>query len=338
MKNWSYTVTEESMPENYEGKYNAALERMKSWIRGEHPECFSEAQKAAEFIFPELKESEEEINERVRIGLIKAFNTIGKLKWGGLKVQDILTWLEKQQGKSALEAWRDMRFEVYQQASGNRHEPNYSDDSTKMFSLNDIDEIIEKISEQSHNDKIKQKFHKGAWVVSEVTGSVYQIKDCIENVTNHKYGYDLTNGKYIGSCEVNHYHLWTINDAKDGDVLATDNGNCPFIYRTKTIFENPVAYCGVRSDGLFISESPENHQWCLKSEVKPATKEQRDLLIEKMEQAGYEWDAEKKELKRIEPKTLDPDKVIEWIDEHVPTKFEDMQNYVNQFKKDFGLC
>ena len=30
---------------------------------------------------------------------------------------------------------------------------------------------------------------------------------------------------------------------------------------------------------------------------------------------------------------LDADKVIEWIEEHVPTKFEDMQNYVEQFKK-----
>ena len=82
--------------ENYEKKYKESLERMKSWVRGEHPECFSEAQKAAEFIFPELKESEDEKNEKVRIDLIKAFNTIGKLKWGGLNVQDVLTWLEKQ--------------------------------------------------------------------------------------------------------------------------------------------------------------------------------------------------------------------------------------------------
>ena len=36
-------------------------------------------------------------------------------------------------------------------------------------------------------------------------------------------------------------------------------------------------------------------------------------------------------------KKLDADKVIECLDEHVPTKFEDMQNYVNQFKKDFRL-
>ena len=332
MKNWSYTVTEESMLENYKEKYNAALERMKSWVRGEHPECFSEAQKAAEFIFPELKESEEEINERVRIGLIKAFNTIGKLKWGGLKVQDILTWLEKQQGKSALEAWRDMRFEVYQQASGNRHEPNYSDDSTKMFSLNDIDEIIEKISEQFHNDKIKPKFHKGAWVVSEVTGSVYQIKDCIENVTNHKYGYDLTNGKYIGSCEVNHYHLWTINDAKNGDVLVDEYNNiCLYSGEKDDLYWHSCIYLGC-DDYLRGSMGYHKHK-----NTKPATIEQRELLFEKMKQEGYEWDGDKRELKRIEQKTLDPDKVIEWIDEHVPTKFEDMQNYVNQFKIDFGL-
>ena len=32
---------------------------------------------------------------------------------------------------------------------------------------------------------------------------------------------------------------------------------------------------------------------------KPATKEQRELLFQKMKEAGYEWDAEKKELKKI---------------------------------------
>lgn len=54
---------------------------------------------------------------------------------------------QKSQGKSALEAWKDMRLEVYAQASGNKHGPNDSDDTTKMFSLNDIDEIFEKIAE-----------------------------------------------------------------------------------------------------------------------------------------------------------------------------------------------
>ena len=33
----------------------------------------------------------------------------------------------------------------------------------------------------------------------------------------------------------------------------------------------------------------------------PATKEQRDLLFRKMKEAGYQWDAEKKELRKIKP-------------------------------------
>ena len=46
--------------------------------------------------------------------------------------------------------WREMRFEVYAQASGNRHAPNYSDECTKMFSLIDIDELIEELSERGY--------------------------------------------------------------------------------------------------------------------------------------------------------------------------------------------
>ncbi len=43
-------------------------------------------------------------------------------------------------------------------------------------------------------------------------------------------------------------------------------------------------------------------------------------------------------MEKVEPKMLDADKVIEWIDEHVPTKFEDVSNYVENFKQDFELC
>lgn len=44
--------------------------------------------------------------------------------------------------------------------------------------------------------------------------------------------------------------------------------------------------------------------------TKPATKEQRDLLFQKMKKADYEWDAEKKELRKIDARenlTLDGD-------------------------------
>lgn len=68
-----------------------------------------------------------------------------------------VTYLEKQKAQkpvhTAREMWKDMRLEVYQQASGNRHESNYSDDTTKMFSLTDIDEIFEKIGDSAVEQK-----------------------------------------------------------------------------------------------------------------------------------------------------------------------------------------
>ena len=91
----------------------------------------------------------------------------------------------------------------------------------------------------------------------------------------------------------------------DGDVLVTTKiRSCPFIYR-KTGYNNDLAYyyAGIDGNGDFI-------EGCLKrtlchfgptSDVAPATKEQRDLLFQKMKEAGYEWDAEKKELRKIKP-------------------------------------
>lgn len=150
----------------------------------------------------------------------------------------------KLQGKSAFEVWKDMRLEVYQQASGNRHEPNCSDDTTKMFSLNDIDEIFEKIAE---------------------------------------------------SCESESYH-WTINDAKDGDVLAFDDDTI-VIFKdlyNKTTFHS---YCHIE-DGVFsISELDCPDWWDIK--FKPATKEQRDFLFQKIKEAGYEWNPKTKTLKKL---------------------------------------
>ena len=185
---------------------------------------------------------------------------------------------------------------------------------------------------QKPGDKVEPKFHKGAWVVSEATGSVYQIEDCIGNLSNHKYGYDLTDGGYIGSDEVNNYHLWTIQDAKDGDVLATSAG--AFIYNGSKNEVTIGAYCGFNAKHMF---SPA-YNYVINQNITHATQEQRDTLMKAMADAGYTFDFEKKELRKIEHKMLDADKVIEWIDEHVPTKFEDMENYVKDFKQDFGLC
>ena len=142
-------------------KYDAAINTAK--------ECYTDelslhqpSKDVLEYIFPELKESEDERIMEALIDGFKDYKGWDEEWWNGVTVREIIAWLEKQgeqktQAKSVIEIWKDMRLEIYQQASGNRHEPNYSDDSTKMFSLNDIDEIIEKMSEQKPADKVEQK-------------------------------------------------------------------------------------------------------------------------------------------------------------------------------------
>lgn len=120
---------------------------------------------ALQTLIPELKESEDEKIRNFLIGFIKACRWAEKEDQGWPSKEECIAWIEKQseqksQCKSAFELWKDMRFEVYQQASGNRHEPNCSDDSTKMFSLNDIDEIFEKIAENQGEQKVINEYNE----------------------------------------------------------------------------------------------------------------------------------------------------------------------------------
>ena len=98
------------------------------------------------------------------------------------------------------------------------------------------------------------------------------------------------------------FHLWTIQDVKDGDVLACGDKvtDCPFIFHNLTEKLNPRSYCGVNTLCDFQENDENGGSWCDSGEVRPATKEQRDFLFQKMKEAGYEWDTEKKELKKVE--------------------------------------
>lgn len=312
---------------NYEQKYKESLERAKKLCgQGSITESLG-------YVFPELKESEDKKIRKWLEELIEAMPD-NSIEFKDLRRIDVLHWLEKQdekkpQGKSALEAWKDMHFEVYQQANGNRHEPNYSDDTTKMFSLNDIDEIIEKIGEQNpygqrkecsdcqfnyageckgscqmkideqkHANKVEPKFKDGDWVVDEDDNRAYQIKCVIENVTSGKISYDLVGGGYFSSIKKN-YHLWTIQDAKDGDVLVSTWKGCSYIYIFKKILENNIIISHIFYYPNNINAVDIGVINMANTPTIPATKEQRELLFEKITEAGYEWDADKKELKEL---------------------------------------
>ena len=128
---------------DYKEKYNKALERAKKGL-------------PIDEVFPELKESKDERIKRALLELVSYDKANGYTEFyeeRGITCDDAIAYLERLKEQkpvhTAKEMWKEMRLEVYAQASGNRHEPNYSDDSTKMFSLCDIDEIFEKIGDST---------------------------------------------------------------------------------------------------------------------------------------------------------------------------------------------
>ena len=137
--------------------------------------------------------------------------------------------------------------------------------------------------------KDEPKFHEGDWVI--LTAGELSTTLQIVNVDTNKKLYWFNDSSYLPIVDEECLHLWSIQDAKDGDVLMS---RAPFIYG------KPIPYGGLDwYNGKFIKAS----NYVFKdSPVHPATKEQRDLLFQKMKEAGYEWDAEKKELKKIEQK------------------------------------
>lgn len=169
---------------------------------------------------------------------------------------------------------------------------------------------LEAIKEEKVDNE--PKFKVGDWVVNKF-GDSYHI-DSLD-----KKNYQVSDGKgnynYFPISQQDKMHLWTIKDAKDGDVLVGKDDR-PFIFTGEFDVQddNPTAYCGINSDDKFITGK--GSHWTFKDGIKPATKEQRDLLFQKMKEASYEWDADKKELKklvpnRFDPKTLQPfDKVL----------------------------
>lgn len=146
--------------------------------------------------------------------------------------------------------------------------------------------------------KIELKFKIGDWVIDK-QGIVHQIANVIENMTTHTYGYDIVGGGYFND-EAEGVRLWTIQDAKDGDVIVCDSKHGRqqigivkrYVEKYGMCF---VAHCFIDWDGIFrVSE------YMGSQNIHPATKEQRDTLFAKMKEAGYEWDDIDKKVLKID--------------------------------------
>ena len=161
--------------------------------------------------------------------------------------------------------------------------------------------------EQKSVDKIKLEFKVGDWVVRGNT--IAQILDIQEQ---YYIGLDINGKDFVSSrfLSGNKIHLWTIQDAKDGDVLIDKShiGECVFIFKEarasdiKTDVNNPLAiigYCGINHIGFTSRLSGLGFGDTVNCTYYPATKEQRDTLERVMTNAGYRWNKEELKLEKI---------------------------------------
>lgn len=297
-------------------RYDEAIDKI-----GDAVEAGTIEQGLAEWLFPELKESEDEqskkwILEYLYDGLRKSDEQFKD------QFKSAIAWLEKQ-GKNYIEKYiNDERNKIgfyYEgkEVSWNEMPINVRKHDYPYYFKGDLDFFpfnIEKQSEQKPANTVKPKFHEGEWVVDNCN-NIWKIEAILSQFYILK---GVEGDKSVPTIEWadKTFHLWTINDAKDGDVLASKEGN-PFIY-DKNRYNNGLAYyyAGLGVNNKLTIKSPHNmlaHFGKLRS-VSPATKEQRDFLFQKMHNAGYEFDIEKKELKKIEDKPLVIDEGKDEID------------------------
>ena len=160
----------------------------------------------------------------------------------------------------------------------------------------EIEECIDWLENQGKKstDKIKPRFNVGDWVVFITSGSIYQV----EKKENYEYTLKNIHGGLLCVSFSNEKLIreWTIEDAEHGDVLVHNSfmfDDFIFIYNSTSALQ---AYCYYSSERnrFIIEDRGHACPWNM-LEVTPATKEQRDSLMKAMNDAGYEWDAEKKE-------------------------------------------
>ncbi len=223
-------------------------------------------------------------DERIRKALIGYFSDFRLGTFAGIEPKKIIDWLNKQGKKSTEE--HEFLKEVGLSDYPEEYRLAWLKENCNM-------QHLQPKQERGDEPALKPKFHKGDLIVNnrnEWVCQVTEIRDdeyCIWPLYCEMKGYSR-----ITDVD-DDYHLWTIADAKDGDVLTFKNNIGGVILCKSPTDYDTGSYCRLM-DYNFINK--EESGWDSRLLI-PAPKEGRDLLFQKIHAEGYEWDAEKKELK-----------------------------------------
>lgn len=154
--------------------------------------------------------------------------------------------------------------------------------------------------------KVEYKFNINDWIVTDDSFGkiVRHVDEISNNIIDKGYVVSDENGLiYNISFDKEHkWHKWTIKDAEDGDILVYKNDDVEWILIYKNIIpesydvpHDVLKYYALFTGNVFYDSGivgmiSENYASCF----TPATKEQYDFFFQKMKEAEYEWDPEKK--------------------------------------------
>lgn len=115
---------------------------------------------------------------------------------------------------------------------------------------------------------------------------------------------------------------FSISDARAGDILSCGTIR-PFIYNGYHDDHSVGAYCGLNIEGNFRVPIIQQQWTTIKDVISFADYVQINALFLKMHEAGYVWDPDKKELKRIQ----------DVVPEQKPISDETREEMIKQYRK-----
>jgi hypothetical protein len=259
-----------------------------------------------------LKENED---ERIRKELISYFqymadNYPNDIKYA--KVGNWIAWLEKQGEQNP---YSGVSFKY----NGHTWGMCARDNGVEILVDGEIKErvflgskpqgksALEAINEEKvdNDNKVETKFHEGDWVI--LTAGELSTTLQIVKVDTNKRLYWFNDSSYLPIVDEECLHLWTIQDAKDGDVIYSRHYTESFewigIFKSLDKENKRVFFYGFWHNISKSFSVCRKEAYVLYNDFSPATKEQREQLEKAMAVAGFTFDFEKKELKKIENKS-----------------------------------
>lgn len=289
---------------DYEKKYKEALE--KAQIYRNHLIETGDDTNEIEYIFPELINEDERIRKEI-LNVVKRFDKDTRICGKNYDYDKWIAWIEKQDNKKPIDinAIKEKAHQIAWETS-KHYDPLCCKEVWCEMAAIDMASWLKKQYEQKpfnyENANIQQKdsapktepkFNVGDWITDgEYTWKVIEVKP-LDYILQSQDGNVVDDTiSYVDE----HFHLWTIEDAKNGDVLSNDT--IVLIVDHLGIFENrTIIYSWYFADSnKFYGKGPNKpDRWEVEG-FTPATKELRDKLFQKMSDVGYTWNEETKQL------------------------------------------